>query len=102
MASAVDRAAQLLLPSFSLRRRASGGTVPAPEAPPPPPPVAVPVLLLTGEEAVLGSTEQSTLLELQGECQRATGVPPTRQRLCVLGAGRGGVVRHCLRLYLLA
>lgn len=85
--SAVGRAAQLL-PSFSLRRRASSGADLAPE-PAAPLPVSVPVLLLCGDEAMLGAgalTEQSTLLELQSECQRVAGVQPTLQRLCILGA----------------
>lgn len=97
MAEAVGRAAQLLPASFSMRRRVSSGAVPAPE-PPPPPPVSVPALLLSGVEAVLDLNEQSTLFELQRECERAAGVPPTLQRLCVLGAAIGGMPRGCKHL----
>ena len=67
--------------------RACGGGAP------PPSPALVLLCLLSGGEARLdGATVDTTLAQLQLECERAAGVPPARQRICV----QGTCVRVCI------
>lgn len=69
------------LPNLSMRRRGSSDA-----KPPPPPPLSVWVQLLSDEQQLVEVPPSVTLEELQLECERATGVPPELQRLCVQGA----------------
>lgn len=70
--------------SLVLKRRGRGGAAPEP----PPPPVNVTVHRLFGTEMQVGVTAQTSLEELQQECERASGVPAALLRLCVQGEGR--------------
>lgn len=81
LGEAVGRASRYL-PTLSLRRRGSG----AGDAKPPPPPLPVWVQLLSDEQQLVEVPATASLEELQGECERATGVPAELQRLCVQGA----------------
>jgi hypothetical protein len=53
---------------------------------PPPQPINIPMRLLHGQEAFVGATTDTSLEQLQLECQKAAGVPPELQRICIQGA----------------
>lgn len=81
MLSLLASSASGYLPASLSRRRLCSA--------PPPQPVSVPVRLLGGEEAVVGASVDTTLQQLQQECQQAAGVQPYLQRICIQGDGRG-------------
>ncbi|PRW44238.1 Arginine repressor [Chlorella sorokiniana] len=88
------------LPTLCMRRRGIGS---CDAKPPAPPPLPVWVQLLSDEQQLIEVPVTATLEELQLECERATGVPPELQRLCVQEealrpAGLGGLLTAARRI----
>ena len=90
LGEAVGRASQYL-PALSLRRRGASAAKP----PPPPPPLPVWVHMLSDEQRLVEATAETSLEQLQQECERAAGVPAAQQRVCVQGALGGRRQQSC-------